>query len=166
MISKAPYKGFSLVNLLQSSVLFFSQLVYMIILILLVTGIFTEITIKFPRMVWEFQNNLKDSNKFTEMKLNIVVVVCQIVCGLIRREETVQTPKSDISNVTKYEKIFIRRLTFSRFLAKTLRVIKTAMESFSKKLSDSDFKLQVLPLIYKISTHNVSGVRNQVNNPD
>ena len=76
MISKAPYKGFSLVNLLQSSVLFFSQLVYMIILILLVTGIFTEITIKFPRMVWEFQNNLKDSNKFTEMKLNIVVVVC------------------------------------------------------------------------------------------
>ena len=32
----------------------------------------------------------------------------------------------------KYEKIFLRRLPLSRFLIKTLRVIKIAMQSFSK----------------------------------
>ena len=42
---------------------------------------------------------------------------------------------------------------------KILRVNKIGMKSF-------DFKLQVLPLMYKINTHNISGVRNQVNNPD
>ena len=43
------------------------------------------------------------------------------------------------------------------------------MKSFSKNPSFGvDFKLQVPPLMYsyKINTHNISGVRNQVNNPD
>ena len=44
---------------------------------------------------------------------------------------------------------------------------KIAMKSFSKNLSfEVDFKLQVPPLMYKINTHNISGVRNEVNNPD
>ena len=41
-------------------------------------------------------------------------------------------PSSDMSNKTKYEKLFLRHLPFSRFLAITLRVNKIAMKSFSK----------------------------------
>ena len=44
---------------------------------------------------------------------------------------------------------------------------KIAMKSFSKNQSFGvDFKLQVPLLMYKINTHIISGVRNQVNNPD
>ena len=31
---------------------------------------------------------------------------------------------------------------------------------------EGDFKLQVQPIIYKINTHNISGVRNEINNTD
>ena len=72
------------------------------------------------------------------------------------------SPRPDIK--TKYEK---RRFPLSRFLAKNLRVNKIAMKSISKKnlLFEVDFKLQVPPLMYKIKTHNIIGVRNLVNNP-
>ena len=42
------------------------------------------------------------------------------------------------------------------------------MKIFSKNLSFGvDFQLQVPPpLLYKINTHNISGVRNKVNTPD
>ena len=41
------------------------------------------------------------------------------------------------------------------------------MKSLLKYLSFGvDFKLQVPPLMYKNNTHNICGVRNQVNNPD
>ena len=41
------------------------------------------------------------------------------------------------------------------------------MKSCSKNLSFGvDFKLQVPLRMYKINTHNISGVRNQVNNPN
>ena len=64
-------------------------------------------------------------------------------------------------------KVFLRRFPLSRFLAKTLRINKIAIKSFSKNLSFGvDFKLQDPPLMYKINTHNIRGVRNQVNNPD
>ena len=68
---------------------------------------------------------------------------------------------------TKYKKVFLRRFPLSKFLAKTLRVNKIAMKSFSKNLLFGvAFKLQVPPLMKKINIHNISGVRNQVNNPD
>ena len=38
----------------------------------------------------------------------------------------------EISNITKYEKIFLRRIPLSRFLATTLRVNKIAKGSFVK----------------------------------
>ena len=42
----------------------------------------------------------------------------------------------------KIRKVFLRRFPLSRFLAKTLRVNKIAMKSFSKNLSFGvDFKL-------------------------
>ena len=70
-------------------------------------------------------------------------------------------------NQNKMQKVFLRRFSLSRFLATTLRANKIAMKSFSKNLSfEVDLKLQIPPLIYKINTHNISGVRNQVNNPD
>ena len=63
----------------------------------------------------------------------------------------------------KVRKVFLRRHPHSRFLAKTLRVMK----SFSRNLSFGvDIKLQVPPLMYKINKHDIRGVRNQVNNPD
>ena len=65
------------------------------------------------------------------------------------------------------QKIFLQRFPLSRYVAKTLRVNKISMKSFSKILSFGvDFKLQVPPLIYKIRTHNISGVGKKVNNPD
>ena len=59
----------------------------------------------------------------------------------------------------KIQKIYLRRFPFSRFLTKTLRVNKVAMKKFLTNLSfEVDFKLQVVPLIYKINTHNMNGV--------
>ena len=50
----------------------------------------------------------------------------------------------------KIRKLFIRRFPPSRFLAKTLRVNKIAMNSFLKNLSFGvDCKMQVPPLTYK-----------------
>ena len=61
----------------------------------------------------------------------------------------------------KIQKVFLRRFPLSRFLAKTLRLKKIAMKSFSNNLSfGNDFKLKVPPLMYKINTHNVCDVRN------
>ena len=67
----------------------------------------------------------------------------------------------------KILKVFLRRFHLSIFLAKTLRVNKIVMKSFSNNLSFAvDFKLKVPPVMYKISIHNISDVRNKVNNPD
>ena len=75
--------------------------------------------------------------------------------------------ESQARHQNEIRKVFLRHFPLSRFLAKTLRVNKIAIKSFSKKLSFGvDFKLQVPPLMYKINTHNISSVRNQVNNPD
>ena len=64
----------------------------------------------------------------------------------------------------KIRKVFLRRFPLSRFLAKP-QYIRIAMKSFSKYLSFGvDFKLQVPPLMYKNNTHNICGVKNQVNN--
>ena len=58
------------------------------------------------------------------------------------RPYPISNPRSDIK--TKYKKIFLRRLPLSRFLAKTLRVNKIAMKTFTKNLSFGiDFKLKV-----------------------
>ena len=75
--------------------------------------------------------------------------------------------ESQARHQNELRKVFLRRFSLSSFLAKTLRVNKITVKSFSKNLYFGvDFKLQVPPLIYKINTHNISGVRNQVNNPD
>ena len=63
----------------------------------------------------------------------------------------------------KIQKVFL----LSRFLAKILKVNKIAVKSFLKNLSFGvDFKLQIPPLMYKINKHNISDVRNQVNEHD
>ena len=72
-----------------------------------------------------------------------------------------------IRHQNKIQKVFLRQFPLSGFLAKPLRVNKIAMKSSSKNLLfEVDFKLQVRQLMYKINTHNISGVRNKVNNPD
>ena len=54
----------------------------------------------------------------------------------------VQTQAQPSSAKRKIKKIFLRQLTLSRYLAKTLRVKKIAMKSFSKNLSfEVDFEL-------------------------
>ena len=69
--------------------------------------------------------------------------------------------------INEIRKVFIRRFPLSSLLAKTLRVNKIPMESFSKNLSFGvDFKLYFPLLMYKINTHNISGMRNYVNNPN
>ena len=52
-------------------------------------------------------------------------------------------------------KIFLLRLLLSRFLAKTLRVNKSAVKSFSKNL----FFVVDLKLVYKTNAHNMNSVR-------
>ena len=73
---------------------------------------------------------------------------------------------SVLSGVLLQDKIFLRRLTLSRFLAKTMRVNKISIRFLKKKnLSFRiDFILQTPSFIYKINTHNISGVSNQVLN--
>ena len=80
--------------------------------------------------------------------------------GLVcRRKSLGSYPRSVIQN--EIWKIFLRRLPLSRLMAKTLRVNKAAMKKILKNLSFGvDVKLQVSPLLYKINTHNISGVRN------
>ena len=51
-------------------------------------------------------------------------------CWYIRHKAIVQIPGH--ASKRKYEKIFLRRLPLSRFVAKTLRVNKIARKSFSK----------------------------------
>ena len=43
------------------------------------------------------------------------------------------------------------------------------MKSFSKKKNlpfGVEFKLKIPPLMYKVDAYNISGLRNQVNNPN
>ena len=55
----------------------------------------------------------------------------------------------------------LRRFTLSRFLAKTLRVNKIAMKSFSTNLSFGvDFKRKVAPLMYEIIAHDGSHLKS------
>ena len=59
-----------------------------------------------------------------------------------------------------YMQSLSRRHPLSRFLAKTLKVNKIPMKSFSKNLLFGiDFKLLIPPLIYKINSHSISGMR-------
>ena len=61
------------------------------------------------------------------------------------------------------QKVLLRQLSLSRLLAKTLSINKIAMKNYSKNLSyEVDFKLQLPSKLI----HNISGVRNQINNPD
>ena len=58
--------------------------------------------------------------------------------------------ESQARHQNEIRKEFLRRFPLSRFLAKTLRVNKIAMKSFSKNLSlGFDFKQQIPPLVYK-----------------
>ena len=92
--------------------------------------------------------------------------VCIYVCWLIRRLSQGSSPRPNIK--TKYKKYFFSAISFQQISGKnSVKVNKIAMKSFSKNISlGVDYKLQVPPLMYKINKHNVSGVRNQVNNPD
>ena len=60
------------------------------------------------------------------------------------------------------KKILLWRLALSRFLAKTLRVNKSALKKFLKNLSfGAGFELYGVPsLTYKINAHNMSAVRS------
>ena len=61
--------------------------------------------------------------------------------------------KPQVRNQNENTKIFFRRLTLSRFLAKILRVNTIAMKKILKNLSlGIDVKLQVPPLMCKIKT--------------
>ena len=86
-------------------------------------------------------------------------------CGALLEVKLGFVPQARHQN--KIQKVFLCRFSFSRFLAKTLRENKIAMESFSKNLSFKiGFKLQLPALMYKIKTYKISCVRNQVRNPD
>ena len=63
---------------------------------------------------------------------------------------------------TKYEKYFFADFLSADFYQKLLRVNKIAMKMFSKNLSFGvDFKtVSPQPLMYRINSHNLSGVRN------
>ena len=97
---------------------------------------------------------------FRPLKGMICFILNNVHRGLLDAKAWVRIPVQ--SSKMKYKKIFLRRLPLSRFLAKTLRVNKTAMKKFLKTLSFGvDVKLQVPPLTYKINAHNMSGVRSQ-----
>ena len=75
--------------------------------------------------------------------------------------------RSDISNKKKHEKIFLRRLSLSRFLSKTLRVNKITMKKSLKKKKNcrSEAFLNCRPRHSRIqmNTHDISCVRSYVN---
>ena len=69
--------------------------------------------------------------------------------------------RSDISNLTKYNEIFLRRLTLSRFLVKTVSANISPMKNFSKICrSESSLNYRSHHSCIKINKHNKSGVRN------
>ena len=69
----------------------------------------------------------------------------------------------DVRRWFEFQKLFHRLLPLSRFVAKTLRINNVAIKSFSKNLSlGVVIKLYLLPIVYKINAHNISGVRSQV----
>ena len=93
-----------------------------------------------------------------------VAVVQQVVYWLIRRKARVRIPGQTSKRNTKS---ISSTISSQQISGKTLRINKIAMKTFSKNLSFGvNFKLQVPPLMYKLNTHNISGVRNQVNNSD
>ena len=111
-------------------------------------------------------NRLYQVNRCKELdKLHIisidVAVVYQVVCWLIRRKARVRAPGQTSKQNTKSisSAISFQQISDSK--------TKIAMKSFSKNLSFRiDFKLYFPLLVYKINTYNISGVRNQVNNPN
>ena len=109
------------------------------------------------------------SSKNSESKLNETVSQkksrwCSRQCvGLLDEKPGFESQARDQN---KIQKVFLRRFPISRFLAKTLSVNKIAMKSFLNLSFGVDFKLQIPPLMYKINTHSINGVRNQVNYPD
>ena len=97
--------------------------------------------------------------------INQVVVVQQVVCWLIRRKARVRVPGLTSKRNTKSISSAISSQQISGKNSECQN--KIAIKSFSKNLSfEVGFKLQVPPLMYKINAHNISGVRNQVNNPN
>ena len=96
---------------------------------------------------------------------NDVAVVQQVVCWLIRRKARVRAPGQASKQNTKCISSAISSHQISGKNSESKQ--KIAMKSFPKNLSFRvDFKLQVPQLMYKININNISGVRNQVNNPD
>ena len=75
-----------------------------------------------------------------------------------RRETSVQPQYGQLKENMK---TFLRRLPLSRFLAKTLRVNRIAMQNLLNNMSfEVDFKLYVAALMYKMNINNISGLRN------
>ena len=99
------------------------------------------------------------------VKLVEVAVVQQVVCWLIRRKARMRALGQKSKQNTKINSSAISSQHIS---GKNSGSKKNCHEKFHKRnLSFGiDFKLQVPALMYKIKTHNISGVRNQVNNPD
>ena len=93
---------------------------------------------------------LKDFQK-KKVFADPLVAIVQVVFRLIRGSN----PRSDIKTKL-FKKIFLQQLPLSRVLAKTLRIHKITMKSFSKICgSESTLNCQVPPLMYKINPHNV-----------
>ena len=92
-----------------------------------------------------------------------VDVVQQAVCWLIRTVPSIQILGQTFAKKRNMPKIFLRKLPFSRFRAITLRVKSNCYEMFLKNLSFGvNFKLQILPFMYEINTHNIIGEINWV----
>ena len=73
---------------------------------------------------------------------------------LIQYEVNVKSPESGVSDKQKYEQIFLGRLPFSGFLAKSPGINKIASKSFPKPVSPK-------PHMDKINTHHsISGMRS------
>ena len=123
---------------------------------------------------WEYvMNNVVNNEKILEFfffffnynERTGVAVVQQVVCWLIRRKARVRVPGQTSKQNTKIISSAISSQQISGKNSESKK--KNCHEKFLKKISFGvDFKLQVPPLMYKINTRNISGVRNQVNNPD
>ena len=86
------------------------------------------------------------------------------VCSLIRRKAWVRTPGQTSKRNTKSN---FSAFSSQEISGKNPESKLNFHEKFLKNLSFGiEFKLQIPPLIYKINTHNINGVTNQVNNPD
>ena len=103
----------------------------------------------FPKKVvlFKFFSKEMECETFKQDFSNKVIVLNRNRVGLLDVRPGFE-PQARQQN--KIRKVFLRRFPPNRFLAKTLRVNKNCHEKFFKKS----------PLMYKINTHNISGVRN------